>query len=162
MRSTGCEHVAAPPMVLHSPQFGECRLAVLGECRSERRVGEGTRFWIRGWVTSAFAPVAHAGLRPGFRCGRRFLLHCRRRYIHRLRRRRRDGAFFAIAHVLHALLRRFPSRRSHHLFPPLSRPIQSSGPAPASTTGGSVINFNCSEFSVLQQFQRPAGSSPPL
>ena len=112
MRSTGCEHVAAPPMPNHSPQSGECRLAVLGRSRSEGRVGEGTGFWLCGWGTAAFAPrapVAHVGCRLELWRGRRFFFHlcrcrCRRchyRHIHRPRHRRRPGSFSPIAHVLH-------------------------------------------------------------
>ena len=108
MRSKGCEHCAAPPMVLHSPQFGECCFAVLGWSRSEGRVGEGTGFWLFGWVT-ALAPVAHVGCRLGFRRGRRVLFHCRRwhrcrcrrcchyRHIHLSRQRRYPGSFSPIA-----------------------------------------------------------------
>ena len=109
MRSSGCEHVAAPPMVLHSPQSGECGLAVLGRSRSERRVGEGTWFWLCGLVKALLALLAtraHVGCRPGLWRGWYFLFHCRcclYRHIHRSRRRRRPGSFSPIAHVLYLL-----------------------------------------------------------
>jgi hypothetical protein len=100
-------------VVLHSPQSGECGLAVLGECRSERRVGEGTRFWLCGWGTAGFPPVADVGCRPGLWCGRRFFFHrwrgrrgrplCLYRHIYRPRHRRRSGSFSTLAHVLHSL-----------------------------------------------------------
>ena len=165
MRSTGCEHVAAPPMVLHSPQSGECGLAVLGECRSVGRVGEGTWFWLLGFVKALLAPVADVGGRLGLWLGRRFFFHCCRwrcrcrwprchnRHIHRPRRRR-PGSFFPLAFPLAGRFRvggflnfsfqlstfNFssisPSFSSSGVFclawqlihfPPLSRPIQSTG-----------------------------------
>ena len=136
MRSTGCEHAAAPPMVLHSPQFGECGLAVLGECRAVGRVGEGTWFWFRGFVTAALAPrapVADVGCRPGFGRGRRFFFRCRcsrlcrYRHIYRPRHCPRPGSFSPIAHVLHSLPQAVSSLLglssiSHLSHDPFSRP----------------------------------------
>ena len=131
MRSSGCEHVAAPPMVLHSPQFGECRLAVLGRSRSVGRVGEGTGFWLLGWVTAALAPVADDVRRPELWMGRRFLFYCRRcpgsfsPIAFPLAGRFRVGGFlnfsFQLSTFLQSVLRSLPRalspRLAYHPFP---------------------------------------------
>ena len=168
MRSTGCEHVAAPPMVLHSPQLGECGLAVVGRSRAEGRVGLGTGFWLLGFVKALLAPVAHVGCRPGlWRC-RRFFFHCRCCHYRHIHRSRRPGSFFPLAFPLAGRFRvggflNFSFQLSTFSFssgfrlaspiihsPPLARSIQSTGHAPVSTTGGSV--FICSTRNVLLFF----------